>query len=284
MGSGSWQAASSSCNSAPPTRDACVLTVDGVLDATTYLPIREAIVKAALDEPRIVIVDISWLTVREDPAWAVFTSARWQIAEWPGVPIGLVSAHEQDRNNLHRNGITRYVPLYTTVESALSELSVDMQQRYRRRARALIPAGKSSTRRCRELTAQWLSEWSRIDFIHVASLVATELVEAAMSATDTEFVLRLETDGSTVTVVVQHVGIANPVQRKSLDDKVSGLDLVAANSRMWGSTRPCRHHHMGRRRSREPFLRRRGDGVRCRAFLGILIARRWIGYADRHEC
>jgi hypothetical protein len=69
-----------------------VLTVDGVLDATTYLPMREAIVKAALDEPRIVIIDISWLTVREDPAWAVFTSARWQIAEWPGVPIGLVSS------------------------------------------------------------------------------------------------------------------------------------------------------------------------------------------------
>jgi hypothetical protein len=43
-----------------------VLTVDGVLDATTYLPMLEAIVKAALDEPRIVIIDISWLTVRED--------------------------------------------------------------------------------------------------------------------------------------------------------------------------------------------------------------------------
>jgi hypothetical protein len=211
--------------------DARVLTVDGVLDATTYLPIRETIVKAALDEPRMVVIDISWLTVREDPAWAVFTSARWQVAEWPGVPIGLVSSHEQDRNNLHRNG----VPVYETVKMALSELSVDVQQRYRRRARASIPAGRSSIRGCRELTAQWLSEWSRIDFVHVASLVATELVEAALAATDTEFVLRLETDGSTVSVAVQHVGIANPVQRKSAHDKVSGLDLVAANSRTWGT-------------------------------------------------
>jgi anti-anti-sigma regulatory factor len=215
--------------------DARVLTVDGVLDATTYLPLREAIINAALDEPRIVVIDISLLTVREDPAWAVFTSARWQIAEWPGVPIGLVSTHEQDRNNLHRNGITRYVPLCATVESALAELSVDVQQRYRRRARASIPAGRSSIRRCRELTAQWLSEWSRADFIHVASLVATELVEAALFATDNEFALRVETDGSTVSVVVQHVGIANPVQRKSARDNVSGFDLVAANSRAWGT-------------------------------------------------
>jgi hypothetical protein len=215
--------------------DARVLTVDGVLDATTYLPMLEAIVKAALDEPRIVIIDISWLTVREDPAWAVFTSARWRIAEWPGVPIGLVSSHEQDRNNLHRNGITRYVPLYATLQLALSELSVDIEQRYRRRARASIPAGRSSIHKCRELAGQWLSEWSRIDFIHVASLVATELVEAALSATDTDFILRLETDGSTVSVAVQHVGIANPVQRKLAHDNVSGLDLVAANSRAWGT-------------------------------------------------
>jgi anti-anti-sigma regulatory factor len=215
--------------------DARVLTVGGVLDATTYLPMREAIVRVALDEPLVVVIDISGLTVREDPAWAVFTSARWQIAEWPGVPIGLVSSTEQDRNSLHRNGITRHVPLYATVESALSELSADTQHRYRRRARAAIPAGRSSIRRCRELTAQWLSEWSRIDFVHVASLVATELAEAALCATETEFVLRLETDGSTVSVVVQHVGIANPVQRNSSHDKVSGLDLVAANSRTWGT-------------------------------------------------
>jgi hypothetical protein len=197
--------------------------------------LREAIVNAALDEPCVLVVDITWLTVRENPAWAVFTSARWQIAEWPDVPLGLVSDQDQDRINLHRNGITRYVPLFTTVELALSELSVDVQQRYRRRARASIPARQSSIHRCRELTAQWLAEWSRTDFTHVASLVATELVEAALAATDREFTLRVETDGSTVSVAVQHVGIANPVRRKSARDKVSGLDLVAANSRAWGT-------------------------------------------------
>ena len=160
------------------TDDARVLTLDGVLDATTYLPIREAIVKAALDEPRAVIIDVSGLTVREDPAWAVFTSARWQIAEWPDVPIGLVCAHDQGQNALQRNGITRYVPLYTTLESALAELAADGLRRYRRRARASLPAARSSIRRSRELAAEWLTAWSRTDFIHVVSVVATELVEA----------------------------------------------------------------------------------------------------------
>jgi hypothetical protein len=75
--------------------DACLLSIGGVLDDKTYVPLRDAIVKTALDEPRALIVDVTGLTVRNDPAWAVFTSARWQIAEWPDTPLGLVCAHEQ---------------------------------------------------------------------------------------------------------------------------------------------------------------------------------------------
>lgn len=212
-----------------------ILTVDGVLDASTYLTLRDAIVKAALDEPVVVAIDITCLSVREDPAWAVFTSARWQIAEWPDIPIGLVSAHERDRNTLRRNGITRYVAVYDTLDAALTELAAEEVRRYRRTARASIPAQRSSIRRSRELAAHWLTQWSRTDFIHAASLVAAELVEAALAVTDSDFTLRVETNGSTVAVVVQHVGVASPVQRKSAGDKVSGLELVATTSRAWGT-------------------------------------------------
>jgi anti-anti-sigma regulatory factor len=215
--------------------DACVLTLDGALDATTYVPIRETIIKAVLDEPRVVVINVSGLSAREEAAWAVFTSARWQIGEWPDVPIALVCAHGQGRNALQRNGITRYVPVYATLESALTELSADGLRRYRRRARASLPSRRSSIRGCRELTEQWLTAWSRSDFIHVVATVATELVEAVLVDTDRDFALRLETDGSTISVVVQHGGIANPVPRKSDLYNVSGLDLVAANSRAWGS-------------------------------------------------
>ena len=214
--------------------DACVLTLAGALDATTYNPLREAIIKAALDEPRGVIIDVTGLTVRDDPAWAVFTSASWQITEWPNVLMGLVCAHEQGRNALRRNGIHRYVPVYATLESAFTELSADGRRRYRRRARVSLPAERTSIRRCREFAAEWLTAWSRTDFIHAVSTVATELVEATLADTDREFSLRVETDGSTVSVAVQHVGSANPLPPKSVDGSISGLDLVAANSRAWG--------------------------------------------------
>lgn len=215
--------------------DTRVLIIDGLLDATMYVPLRDAIVKTALDEPVAVIIDVNRLSVREDPVWAVFTSARWQVAEWPDIPIGMVCAHDQGQNALRRNGVTRYVPAYPTVESAITELAADGLRRYRRRIAASLPGAKSSIRGSRELVAQWLTAWSRTDFIHAVSIVASELVEMALADTDSALSLRLETNGSTVSVAVQHVDIENARRREFIGDTVSGLDLVAANSRVWGS-------------------------------------------------
>lgn len=215
--------------------DMWVLTVDGVLDDTTYLPLRDAIVKAALDEPRAVIIDVTELVVRDDPAWAVFAAARWQVNEWPDTPIGLVCAHDKGQNALRRNGITRYLPVYPTLQLAITGLSDAELGHYRRRARASLPAMPTSSRRCRELTAEWLTAWSRTDFIHAVSIVATELVETVVAHTDRAFSLRLETDGSTVAVAVQYAGGAPPTSQNRTGDTVSGLDLIAAASRAWGS-------------------------------------------------
>ena len=185
-----------------------------------------------------VIVDVTGLTVREDPAWAVFTSARWQIAEWPDIPIGLVCAHEQGRECAapqRHNSIRARVPDAVSPQS-LSCPPMDCAGTGGAPALSL-PATRSSIRRCRELTAQWLTAWARTDFIHVVSTVATELVEAALGETDSDFALRVETDGSTVSVAIQHVGMAKPTCAESPQmANVSGLDLVAANSRAWGTT------------------------------------------------
>ena len=214
--------------------DARVLTLDGRLDGTTYVPLRDAIVKTALDEPLAVIVDVNSLTVRDDPAWAVFTSARWQIADWPDIPIGLVCALDHVQNALHRNGITRYVRVYPTLECAITELPADGLRRYRRRVRAELPATKTSIHQCRQLVGQWLTAWSRVDFIHAVSIVAAEMVEMAVMDTNSALSLRMETDGSTVAVAVQHIELT-PAARESADENVSGIDLVAANCRVWGT-------------------------------------------------
>ncbi len=215
--------------------DACVLTAYGLLDDSTYLPLRDAIVKAALDEPVSVVVDITALSVRNDAALAVFTSARWQVSEWPDIPIGLVCAHDYRLNALRHNAITRYVPVFPTVQLAVTDLAADALRRYRRRVRVELPPLTSSSARSRQLTAQWLTAWSRTDFITAVSVIGTELVEIALTKSDGPVALRLETDGSTMAVAVQFTRSASVVRREAVDGVVSELDLIAASCRVWGS-------------------------------------------------
>lgn len=110
------------------TAGTVLLNVDGILDSTTYLPLRDQIIKAALDEPRAVVIDVSPLTVPSPSAWAVFTSARWHVEMWPDVPILLVCSHPEGRKSIERNGITRYVPVYPSTAEAIEASSAWLDQ------------------------------------------------------------------------------------------------------------------------------------------------------------
>ena len=98
---------------------ACLLTVEGVLDSSTYLRLRDIIVKAALDEPTAVLVDVNALDVPADSAWAVFTSARYHVNRWPDVPVMLICASAR-RRHVARGSMTRAVPVHATVDIALT--------------------------------------------------------------------------------------------------------------------------------------------------------------------
>lgn len=212
-----------------------MLTVHGVLSYTTYVQLRDAIVKAALDEPTAVVIDVTGLAFADETALAVFASAHWQVAEWPNVPIGLVCAHTRGQAALRRNGVTRYVPVYPTMQSATTELPEKALRTYRQRAGATLTAEENSSRLCRELVSEWLTTWARTDFIHAVSTVATELVENALIDTDRTFSLRVETDGSTMTVAVQHTSSRALKRRVSNGENLFGVDIVAATSRISGS-------------------------------------------------
>jgi len=56
------------------------VTADGLLDTFTYQTLRDTVIKAALDEPSAVIVDVNRLSVPSATAWSVFTSARWHVS------------------------------------------------------------------------------------------------------------------------------------------------------------------------------------------------------------
>ncbi|BBY45892.1 STAS domain-containing protein [Mycolicibacterium celeriflavum] len=214
---------------------ATVLTPDGLLDSRTYRPLRDRIIKAALDEPTAVIVDVTTLDVPAESAWAVFTSARWHVDRWPEIPIMLVCEHLDGRSAIIRNGITRYVPVYPTIRTAVEALVAPSPLRIRRRARAYLPGGMASLRRTRELVDEWLTAWAQPELIPVAKVVATAFVENAVAHAKSDPNLRLESDGSAVTVAVEDGSHAPAGVRECGGGPPTGLRIVTALCRAWGN-------------------------------------------------
>jgi hypothetical protein len=223
--------------SADITRAVCLLTVDGVLDSSTYLQLRDIIIKAALDQPRAVLVNVDALDVPAPSAWAVFTSARWHISTWPDVPIMLVCSHAARRTIIKRNGVTRHVPVHSTIETAMAVLTDGRPAR--RRARAELPASLVALRLARKFVAEWLAAWSQSELIAVATVIVNVFVENVLQHTASALVLLLESDGMAVTIAVQDDS-SRPATRHEDPyrggDGVSGLAIVASVCRAWGNT------------------------------------------------
>jgi hypothetical protein len=195
------------------------------------------IIKAALAVPAAVIVDVTRLAVPAPSAWAVFTSARWHVATWPEVTIMLACGHVAGREAATRNGVARYVPVYATVEDAIAALSQRDALNTRRRARVDLPASNAGLDRSRQTVQEWLTAWALTEFIPVAKVVVTALVENVLQHTDSAPNLRLETDGTTVTVAVEDFSHRAAALCEARGDvsRPSGLKIVAAMTRVWGN-------------------------------------------------
>lgn len=217
--------------------DMAVLTPQGVLNGSTYRDLRDRIIKAALDAPTAVIVDVTGLSVPAESAWSVFTSARWHVARWPEVPIVLVCRHDSGRSAIRRNGVARYVPVYPGLSEALDALGENEPPRYRQRARADLAADSSSLNQSRQLVEDWLTTWAQRPLIATAKVIVTAFVENVLTHTESRPSLRLETDGTVVTVAVEDTSRTPPSVREDVDvtGAPSGLKIVASLCRAWGN-------------------------------------------------
>jgi hypothetical protein len=215
---------------------ACLLTVDGVLDSSTYLQLRDSIVQAALDEPQAVLVDVNALAVPTPSAWAAFTSARWLVDAWPAIPIHLVCGNARQRNIIARSGITRYLRVHATVRRALETLT-DIRGA-RLRASTELPAALASLRTAREFVAERLAEWSFEALAPVATVVVNVFVENVLQHTPGGLALGLETDGTTVTISASDDSPAPAAHHEDsllTGKRISGLAIVASLCRKWGT-------------------------------------------------
>lgn len=218
-------------------QDVVVLTATGVLDGTTYRTLRDGVIKAALEEPRAVIVDVNDLAVPFASAYVVFTSARLHVSTWPDVPILLVCEDRQSRRAIIAGGVARYVPVFPDRDSAVNA-ALHQKLDGRQRARTPLPARPVSIGLARALIDKWLTAWGHRDLIPVAGTVATVFVENVLGHTDGAPVLIAESYRDTITVAVED-GSPVPAERRETThgaEMLSGLSMVSALCRAWGST------------------------------------------------
>lgn len=219
-------------------RDVPILVVDGLLDSSTYRGLRDTMIKAALDEPPAVIVDVDRLTVPTGTAWTVFTSARWHVSAWPDVPILLVCSDPHVRRQLSRVGVARYVPVHPSREAALDAVG-NRSIEVRRRARTELPRSPGALTLARAVISDWLTAWDSRDVIPIASTVATVFVENVLDHTESAPVLIVESYRDDVTVAVEDGSNRLPGRHEGAArgaEIVSGLAIVSALCRAWGAT------------------------------------------------
>ncbi|WP_310773738.1 STAS domain-containing protein [Mycobacterium sp. Z3061] len=214
-----------------------VLTAEGVIDAKNSTELRDCITKATIDVPAAVIVDVSALQVPDEAAWSAFVSARWQLDTRPDVPILLVSSNRAARDAITRSGVARFMPVYPTEKGAMKGVA-KLGRRKLQHAQAKLPANLTSLRESRQLVREWLTTWSKPGLIPVALVVVNVFIENVLEHTGSDPVMRIECEGQTATIAVSDTSGA-PALRLTSPSKgidVSGLAIVEALSRAWGST------------------------------------------------
>lgn len=214
-----------------------VLTVEGELNNSNSAALRDIIMQATIEEPAAVIVNVTALQVPAKSAWSTFIGARWQVGAQPHVPIILVSADRATRDAISHSEVARFMPVYATEKGAIKALD-RLARRTVRHADAQLPANLTSLRESRRLVREWLTSWSQAALIPVALVVVNVFIENVLEHTGSVPMMRVETDGATATIAVSD-GSTTPAVRLPSPDKgidVSGLAIVDALSRAWGST------------------------------------------------
>lgn len=127
---------------------------------------------------------------------------------------------------------------HPTRESALGAARSRSLQ-VRRRARTELPRSPGSLGLARAVITDWLTEWECGEATPVASTVATVFVENVLDHTDSAPVLIVESFSDAVTVAVEDCSDRLPGRHEDADrgaEVVSGLAIVSALCRTWGST------------------------------------------------
>ncbi|WP_158883536.1 ATP-binding protein [Amycolatopsis anabasis] len=207
----------------------------GVLDIQTYPAVRDYLLKCATAGPDALIADVTGLRLPCHRSMLVFPHVWMRIVNWPGIPLVLLTRRDTDRRLLSANLISRFVPTYRNLETALD--SLDRSPPHRRSTVRLLwfPENSGRARRhVRAVCANWQQPGTVVED---AVIVATELVENALRHTCSDIELRLELRRNRLTVAV-YDDDPSPAVLTEQNPRTSGFGLLltARLAKAWGCT------------------------------------------------
>lgn len=217
---------------------ATVVVAEGTLDSVSYGRLRVAVVKAAAEVPRAVIVDLDRAGVAHPTALALFPAVASEIAMWPGIPLLIAVANEANHRVLVDYRMRRYLPVHRSIEAAVDGIADPPPRRV---ARTELPNGAASFPRAREFVTEWCERWQvTAGRASDALQVGLELVDNTIKHTYGPPTIRVELRRGLLTVAV-YDDDPEPVHLNEPDTNQTtgvehGLTAVARLSRAWGST------------------------------------------------
>lgn len=215
---------------------AVVVVPDGPLDAMSYAKLRDAVVKAATDAPRAVLVELDRLRVGSTSALAVFPAIAEELALWPRIPLLLVAAEDDSHKVLADYRMARFVAVHRSVEDAVAAIG---EPPPRQVARVDLPNGDACFRMARTFVRECCERWQVTGERTVdAVLVASELVENTIKHTYGPPALRMEFRRDMLSVAVYDDDPEPPRRPEppSTATVAHGLTVVDRLSRSWGSS------------------------------------------------
>lgn len=206
-----------------------LLSPVGRLDLSTYVRMRDGLLKHVAEQPHAVIVVLGPdLELGSDPLASVFAAVWMRCCRWPGVPLLLVATTARHRDLLQRTGLSRFVPCHDRLDTALAAATSPPR---RQRNEMQVPEDADACHLARDFARRTCLKWNLREASPRAVLLTGELVEITRSHTNAPLVLRIERFPDQLTVAVRHTGPSPRGAARRLDlTRIHRLSTACGNT------------------------------------------------------
>lgn len=211
-----------------------IVALSGDLGLSDVAELRLRLLKCLAEQPDVLLIDLSRMTLSDPLALAVFVAVRRQAARWPGIPM-LLCAPEPFTGSHLRGAAYQSLPVFTTFEAARAHAWLERHTLPTLSDDLLPIAG--AARQARDLATDACVRWGLPELLAPTTLIASELVSNVVDHAHTMMSLRLALRPRYLHLAVRDGDAGEPVLHPRADAAAArgrGLLLVESTAHCWG--------------------------------------------------